>query len=173
MRSLSPHLESGSLYIVEHIPGYSGVRPLPSSGNAEWKHFPRNSEYGSNEQLRDLSPTSRTQERTLELCDVSISLRMLQVNCFLGANLEFIFTMPNQIKKDIHTVDEKSFPYVFEQNATVPLKSNEGLVRCNVYRPKTTEKVPVIITYGPYGKDIPYKEFVKCQYPGSNGEKLM
>jgi predicted acyl esterase len=69
--------------------------------------------------------------------------------------------MPNQIKQDIHTVDEKSFPYVFEQNATVPLKTSEGLVRCNVYRPKTTEKVPVLITYGPYGKDIPYKEFVK------------
>ena len=66
--------------------------------------------------------------------------------------------MPNQIKKDIHQVDEKSFPYVFEQNATVTLKSSEGLVRVNVYRPKTSEKVPVLVTYGPYGKDIPYKE---------------
>jgi len=68
--------------------------------------------------------------------------------------------MPNLIKQDIHAVDEKSFTYVFEQNATVPLKSSEGLVRCNVYRPKTTEKVPVLVTYGPYGKDIAYKEFV-------------
>lgn len=67
--------------------------------------------------------------------------------------------MPNQIKKDIHQVDEKSFPYVFEQNATVILKSSEGLVRVNVYRPKTSEKVPVLVTYGPYGKDIPYEEY--------------
>lgn len=67
--------------------------------------------------------------------------------------------MPNQIKKDIHQVDEKSFPYVFEQNATVTLKSSEGLVRVNVYRPKTSEKVAVLVTYGPYGKDIPYKEY--------------
>jgi predicted acyl esterase len=69
--------------------------------------------------------------------------------------------MPNPIKGDIHTLDEKSFPYVFEQNATVPLKSSEGLVRVNVYRPKTAEKVPVLITYGPYGKDIHYKESIK------------
>ncbi|CAK7210567.1 hypothetical protein SEUCBS140593_000872 [Sporothrix eucalyptigena] len=68
--------------------------------------------------------------------------------------------MPNEIK-DLHTVDETSFPYVFEQNATVTLKSGKGLVRCNVYRPKSssTTPVPVLVTYGPYGKDIHYKDF--------------
>ncbi|KAF4466332.1 hypothetical protein FALBO_6810 [Fusarium albosuccineum] len=66
--------------------------------------------------------------------------------------------MPNQIK-DIHTVDGTSFPYVFEQNATVTLKSGDGLVRCNVYRPEGVDRVPVLVTYGPYGKDIHYKDF--------------
>jgi hypothetical protein len=69
--------------------------------------------------------------------------------------------MPNEIK-DLHTVDDTSFPYIFEQNATVPLKTSEGLVRCNVYRPKPShegEKFPVLVTYGPYGKDIHYKEY--------------
>ncbi|KAK4612271.1 Cocaine esterase, partial [Fulvia fulva] len=66
--------------------------------------------------------------------------------------------MPNKIQ-DIHTVNTNSFPYVFEQNATVTLKSSDGLVRVNVYRPKTDEKVPVLVTYGPYGKDIPYSDF--------------
>ncbi|KAI8662400.1 hypothetical protein NCS56_01043800 [Fusarium sp. Ph1] len=66
--------------------------------------------------------------------------------------------MPNQIK-DIHTVDDTSFPYIFEQNATVTLKSGSGLVRCNVYRPKGADRVPVLVTYGPYGKDIHYKDF--------------
>ncbi|KAF5006426.1 hypothetical protein FDECE_7186 [Fusarium decemcellulare] len=66
--------------------------------------------------------------------------------------------MPNQIK-DIHTVDDTSFPYIFEQNATVTLKSGDGLVRCNVYRPKGADRVPVLVTYGPYGKDIHYKDF--------------
>lgn len=58
--------------------------------------------------------------------------------------------MPNQIK-DLHTVDDHSFPYIYEQNATVQLKSSEGLVRVNVYRPKssTEEPVPVLVTYGP------------------------
>ncbi|KAM0297214.1 hypothetical protein HYE67_003177 [Fusarium culmorum] len=67
--------------------------------------------------------------------------------------------MPNQIKEDLHTVDEKSFPYIFEQNATVPLKAGDGLVRLNVYRPKGVDKVPVLVTYGPYGKDISYQDF--------------
>jgi len=65
--------------------------------------------------------------------------------------------MPNEIK-NLHTVDENSFPYVFEQNATVNLTNNAGHVRVNVYRPKGAEKVPVLVTYGPYGKDIPYSE---------------
>ena len=79
--------------------------------------------------------------------------------------------MPNQIKNDIHTVDEESFPYVFEQNATVPLKTSEGLIRCNIYRPKTSEKVPVLVTYGPYGKDIKYREQVNP--PQSSAQRLM
>lgn len=65
--------------------------------------------------------------------------------------------MPNEIR-DLEITDDKSFPYIFSQNVTIPLKSSTGLVRCNVYRPKTTEKVPVLITYGPYGKDIAYAE---------------
>ncbi|SPJ88038.1 probable hydrolase, CocE/NonD family [Fusarium torulosum] len=67
--------------------------------------------------------------------------------------------MPNPIKEDLHTVDEESFPYIFEQNATVPLKAGDGLVRLNVYRPKGVDKVPVLVTYGPYGKDIWYQDF--------------
>lgn len=65
--------------------------------------------------------------------------------------------MPNPTK-DLHTVDETSFPYIFEQNATVQLKTCDGLIRCNVYRPKNSGPAPVLVTYGPYGKDIHYHE---------------
>ena len=65
--------------------------------------------------------------------------------------------MPNTIRTDLHRIDETSFDYVFEENATIKLKDGRGIVRCNVYRPKsTTEKFPVLVTYGPYGKDIHY-----------------
>jgi predicted acyl esterase len=64
--------------------------------------------------------------------------------------------MPNLIR-DIASRDETSFSYIFEQNLTISLKDKSGLVRCNVYRPKASEKVPVLITYGPYGKDISYE----------------
>jgi hypothetical protein len=66
--------------------------------------------------------------------------------------------MPNQIKDNIATIDETGYPYIYEQNVTVKLTSNTGLVRLNVYRPKAIEKAPVIITYGPYGKDTAYSE---------------
>jgi hypothetical protein len=69
--------------------------------------------------------------------------------------------MPNQLR-DLHTVDEESFSYIFEQNATISLANDAGHVRVNVYRPKTTDPVPVLVTYGPYGKDIPYSE---CVHP--------
>lgn len=71
--------------------------------------------------------------------------------------MPYLANMPNEIR-DIRTVDETSFPYIFEQNVTVELKEGKGLVRCNVYRPKTSDPVPVLVTYGPYGKDIYYGE---------------
>ena len=60
--------------------------------------------------------------------------------------------------KDISSTDTESFPYIVQENVTIKLKHSAGLIRCNVYRPKNDAKHPVLITYGPYGKDIPYKE---------------
>ncbi|OQE16946.1 hypothetical protein PENSTE_c022G08033 [Penicillium steckii] len=63
--------------------------------------------------------------------------------------------------RNILSVDSESFSYIFEQNVSVPL-GNGGVVRCNVYKPRATltgTKFPVLMTYGPYGKDVPYKDF--------------
>jgi predicted acyl esterase len=66
--------------------------------------------------------------------------------------------MQNTVRSDLHKVDETSFHYVYEENATIELKDGKGLVRCNVYRPKGTSGAtyPVLATYAPYGKDIHY-----------------
>ncbi|KAK2796528.1 hypothetical protein FQN51_009308 [Onygenales sp. PD_10] len=79
--------------------------------------------------------------------------------------------MPNQIK-DLHTVDSSSFEYVFEQNATVTIEDGHSLIRCNIYRPKVSEDqpVPVLVTYGPYGKDIPYADFHPKSFAEVNPE---
>ncbi|GAB1316051.1 hypothetical protein MFIFM68171_06261 [Madurella fahalii] len=61
--------------------------------------------------------------------------------------------------RNIATVDRASYDYVFEENVNVPLQTGKGLVRCNVYRPKHSARVPVLVTYGPYGKDIHYSVF--------------
>lgn len=70
--------------------------------------------------------------------------------------------MANTIRTDLHQVDETSFDYIYEENVSIELKDDRGLVRCNVYRPKssTDEKFPVLVTYGPYGKDIHYSAWV-------------
>lgn len=71
-------------------------------------------------------------------------------------------SLPSKFR-DLRIVDESSFPYIVEQHVTIPLKGSSGVVRCNVYRPKTKQgaeevKFPALVTYGPYGKDIAYKE---------------
>jgi len=66
--------------------------------------------------------------------------------------------MPNQLR-DISSIDRDNYPYIFEQNVDVPITTfAKGLVRVNVYRPKVERRVPVLVTYGPYGKDVPYAE---------------
>lgn len=66
--------------------------------------------------------------------------------------------MTNPIR-DLYTKDDQSFDYLYEENVTVHLKDGKGVVRVNVYRPRTKEtKHPVLVTYGPYGKDIHYKQ---------------
>ncbi|KAI1858296.1 uncharacterized protein JN550_012827 [Neoarthrinium moseri] len=76
--------------------------------------------------------------------------------------------MPNPIK-NVLEVDNTTFTYIFEKNVSIQLKSNNrGIVRANVYRPKTSNKVPVIVTYGPYGKDIPYSDFLKHSFEEIN-----
>ncbi|KAJ4286010.1 hypothetical protein N0V88_008161 [Collariella sp. IMI 366227] len=55
--------------------------------------------------------------------------------------------MPKQLL-DLHTIAHLSFPYIFEQNVTIYLSSGD-VVRCNVYRPKTATRVPVLVTFTP------------------------
>ena len=87
---------------------------------------------------------------------------MLDEVCFFLRKYP-IHNMSDQLEiKDAYSIDESSYPYLYEQNVAVPLKtSSKGIIRCNVYRPKSTKegtKLPVLVTYGPYGKDIHYKE---------------
>ncbi|KAK3956091.1 X-Pro dipeptidyl-peptidase [Pseudoneurospora amorphoporcata] len=66
---------------------------------------------------------------------------------------------------------------LFLKNVSIPLKSSPFPIRANVYLPKekepqpddqqsTKKRYPVLVTYGPYGKDIPYSSF----HPGSFAE---
>lgn len=79
--------------------------------------------------------------------------------------------MPNHIK-DISSVDSTNYSYIFEQSVSIPLKNSEGVVRCNVYRPRSQgeDRFPVLMTYGPYGKDIPYANFHAKSYAEVNPE---
>jgi predicted acyl esterase len=62
--------------------------------------------------------------------------------------------------RDIRSVEESRYPYIVEENVSVSLQDG-GLVRCNIFMPRSVRqgnKFPVIMTYGPYGKDIHYDQ---------------
>ena len=61
--------------------------------------------------------------------------------------------------REVITDDENML--IFEKNVSVPM-GDRFPVRCNVFRPLAPNgaKFPVLVTYGPYGKDIPYSESV-------------
>lgn len=68
--------------------------------------------------------------------------------------------------RSLHTIDTDSFDYIFEKDVDIHLPTARKdipndplLVRANVYRPKAKGTFPVLVTYGPYGKDIPYQDF--------------
>ncbi|KAI7493287.1 alpha/beta-hydrolase [Hortaea werneckii] len=60
---------------------------------------------------------------------------------------------------DITSSDSSTFPYIFHQNVSIVPEDVDLPVRVNVYRPKTGTRVPVLINFGPYGKDTPYAVF--------------
>lgn len=73
--------------------------------------------------------------------------------------------MPLELK-DLHRIDDTSFNYIVEFDVDVPLRTAKPnipgdplLLRANVYRPKAPGRYPVLVTCGPYGKDIPYEQF--------------
>jgi putative CocE/NonD family hydrolase len=73
--------------------------------------------------------------------------------------------MPLALRK-LYRVDKTSFDYIVEFDVDVPLcKTTPNsiddplLLRANIYRPKADGRYPVLVTCGPYGKDIPYAQF--------------
>jgi len=58
---------------------------------------------------------------------------------------------------------ELSDPIVFEKDVAILMRDG-AVLRANVYRPNTSERFPVIMTVGPYGKDLHFEDFDKRAY---------
>ena len=48
---------------------------------------------------------------------------------------------------------------LIEHNIAVPMRDGAEL-RCNVFRPESPGRFPVVMTFGPYGKDVPLQQFM-------------
>lgn len=70
----------------------------------------------------------------------------------------------NTLKDLVEITKDEENGLVFEKNVSIP-RGKDLPIRCNVYRPIAEEgkKFPVLVTYGPYGKDIPYSKSV-CKF---------
>jgi predicted acyl esterase len=67
--------------------------------------------------------------------------------------------MPTVIR-DIRSVEESKYPYIVERDVSVPLQDG-GVLRCNIFMPRDVrngQRFPVLVAYGPYGKDVPYHQ---------------
>ncbi|EHK96750.1 hypothetical protein M7I_7554 [Glarea lozoyensis 74030] len=74
--------------------------------------------------------------------------------------------------QDLHEVHkDHQNKLIFEKNVDIPRAKNLP-IRCNVYRPvaEADAKFPVLVTYGPYGKDIPYSDFHPKSFAEVNPE---
>src|SRR5262249_62227619 len=47
-----------------------------------------------------------------------------------------------------------------EQDTAVPMRDG-AILRANVYRPEAYRQFPVLMTFGPYGKDVPLREVMQ------------
>ncbi|KAF0323017.1 x-pro dipeptidyl-peptidase (s15 family) protein [Colletotrichum asianum] len=75
--------------------------------------------------------------------------------------------MPNSLRKLHEVFEDKEFSLIFEKNVDIPLRASGLPIRCNVYRPVDSgpnKTYPVLVTYGPYGKDIWYGDFHEKSY---------
>ncbi|KAF8865709.1 alpha/beta-hydrolase [Acephala macrosclerotiorum] len=80
-------------------------------------------------------------------------------------------TTTNAIKDLLEITKDDENGLVFEKNVSIP-RAGTFPIRCNVYRPIAAEnaKFPVLVTYGPYGKDIPYETFHPNSFSEVNPE---
>src|SRR5258708_18258372 len=54
----------------------------------------------------------------------------------------------------------RQYEMLLEQNADVPMRDG-AILHANVYRPNANGRFPVLMTFGPYGKDVPLREFMQ------------
>src|SRR6266478_213105 len=52
------------------------------------------------------------------------------------------------------------YEMLLQQNADVPMRDS-AILQANVYRPNADGRFPVLMTFGPYGKDVPLREFMQ------------
>ena len=52
------------------------------------------------------------------------------------------------------------YEMLMERNTGIPMRDG-AVLRGDVFRPKDDGKFPVLMTFGPYGKDVPLREFMQ------------
>lgn len=77
------------------------------------------------------------------------------------------------IRDLLSVTEDKENGLRFLKNVSIPLKASKLPIRANVYLPQTADpnaRFPVLCTYGPYGKDIPYSTFFAGSFNEVNSE---
>jgi len=80
----------------------------------------------------------------------------------------------NPVRDLLTTIEDQANKLTVLKNVSIPLKASRLPIRANVYLPQswreTGAKHPVLVTYGPYGKDVPYAAFHAASFAEVNPE---
>lgn len=82
----------------------------------------------------------------------------------------------NPVRDLLEVTEDRENNLIFMRNVSIPLKASSLPIRANVYLPLPSSpsaspaKYPVLVTYGPYGKDIPYASFFAGSFAQVNPE---
>lgn len=92
----------------------------------------------------------------------------------MGSKIDPPQTPP--LRDDLLTITpDPSSNLTLHKNISIPLRASPLPIRANLYLPLSSpaspqKKYPVLVTYGPYGKDIPYASFFAGSFAEVNPE---
>ncbi|KAK3403481.1 Alpha/Beta hydrolase protein [Sordaria brevicollis] len=117
--------------------------------------------------MGDLNPPADLKGKGKQKEEPSPTIRDAPTISILNASRPSPVIGPVVTRNDLETIHDGDPRLTFLKNVSIPSSTSRWPIRANVYIPKSKDhsdnkeqkRYPVLVTYGPYGKDIHYSSF--------------